>query len=116
MFYLVQQAIGAYGTLVIRQDEAQHDQDEKDGCLGYLPAKLRTRFKLYHPYVPISTEHLYGITRELFPWMKQDEAILKYHLFWYNRRGNKRRWVFGRIIATSAVRSLCHNISDSKRV
>eukprot|EP00980_Cylindrotheca_fusiformis_P018208 scaffold5901_cov116-Cylindrotheca_fusiformis.AAC.1 len=56
------------------------------GALAITPAKLRTRFKLHHGSHMECQYRLttYGIPREILPLTEGDEAILEYHLCWYN--------------------------------
>eukprot|EP00980_Cylindrotheca_fusiformis_P021554 scaffold8398_cov118-Cylindrotheca_fusiformis.AAC.1 len=58
------------------------------GALAITPAKLRTRFKLHHGSHMECQYRLttYGIPREILPLTEGDEAILEYHLSWYNSR------------------------------
>eukprot|EP00980_Cylindrotheca_fusiformis_P016030 scaffold4715_cov115-Cylindrotheca_fusiformis.AAC.14 len=58
------------------------------GALAITPAKLRTRFKLHHgSHMECQYElNTYGMARELLPLTEDDEAILEYHLSWYNTR------------------------------
>eukprot|EP00980_Cylindrotheca_fusiformis_P028644 scaffold22625_cov174-Cylindrotheca_fusiformis.AAC.2 len=58
------------------------------GVLAIAPVKLRTRFKLHHGSHMECQYRLttYGIPRELLPLTEGDEAILEYHLSWYNSR------------------------------